>query len=325
MNPSFVMNPSLSDTFSRYLRAQAALPDNPREPLPLAITISREAGAGGMAIAELLAQHLTAAEKSPATSPWAVFNANLAKQVLEDHKLPLQLEQFMTEDVRLPIEDIVEEVLGLHPPAWSLVRDTTKTILRLAALGHAVVVGRGGNIVTARLPNVFHVRLVAPYLTRVRFEVEKYHLTDAEAAKLVRERDQGRRRYLRRYFNVEIDDPTLYDVTLNTGRLGLFRSAEAIEHLASDHYRAYIVSAHRSELHSQDGLKAWLNRTEERRPSGPASVRKEYRALMENDRRVNPNGEVYRSWLGQRGRSDVLGRTEAQLYSKITWLVAHNV
>src|SRR6516225_2765794 len=79
MNPSFVVNPSLSDTFSRYLRAQAALPDKPREPLPLAITISREAGAGGMAIAELLARHLTAAEKSPATSPWAVFNANLAK------------------------------------------------------------------------------------------------------------------------------------------------------------------------------------------------------------------------------------------------------
>jgi hypothetical protein len=67
-----------ADAFSRYLQAQAALPDKSREPLSLAITISREAGAGGMAIAELLAQHLTAAEKSPATSPWAVFNANLA-------------------------------------------------------------------------------------------------------------------------------------------------------------------------------------------------------------------------------------------------------
>ena len=120
--------------------------------------------------------------------------------MLEDHKLPLQLEQFMTEDVRLPIEDIVEEVLGLHPPAWSLVRDTTKTILRLAALGHAVVVGRGGNIVTARLPNVFHVRLVAPYLTRVHFEAEKYHLTNAEAAKLVRETRPGTTRLLEALF-----------------------------------------------------------------------------------------------------------------------------
>ena len=80
---------------------------------PLTITISREAGAGGITIAELLAQRLTAAKNH---DPWAVFDANLAKQVLEDHKLPPELERFMTEDARLlPIEAIVEEILGLHP------------------------------------------------------------------------------------------------------------------------------------------------------------------------------------------------------------------
>jgi cytidylate kinase len=46
--------------------------------------------------------------------------------------------------------------------------------------------------------------------------------------KLVREQDQARRRYLRRYFNAEIDEPTLYDLTLNTGRMGFARAAEAI-------------------------------------------------------------------------------------------------
>jgi len=51
--------------------------------------ISREVGAGGRTIAELLSQRLAAAEKTPVTSPWAVFDANLAKQVLEDHQLPL--------------------------------------------------------------------------------------------------------------------------------------------------------------------------------------------------------------------------------------------
>ena len=59
-----------------------------RELQPLAITISREVGAGGRTVAELLGQRFTAAEKTPAPSPWVVFDANLAKQVLEDHKLP---------------------------------------------------------------------------------------------------------------------------------------------------------------------------------------------------------------------------------------------
>jgi hypothetical protein len=226
----------LLDVFNRYLQAQAMLPEKTREPRPLAITISREAGAGGITIAELLAGRLTAAEKAPATGPWAIFDANLAKQVLEDHKLPPNLEQFMTEDARLPIEAIVEEVLGLHPSGWTLVQHTTKTILRLAGLGHAILVGRGANVITARLLNVFHVRLVAPFATRIRHATEYYHLSEAEAAKQVKEHDHARRRYLRRYFNAEIDDPTLYDVTLNTGRLGFARSAEAISQLALQHH-----------------------------------------------------------------------------------------
>jgi DNA-binding transcriptional ArsR family regulator len=173
-------------------------------------------------------------------SPWVVFDANLAKQVLEDHKLAPNLERFMTEDTQLlPVEAIVEEVLGLHPSGWTLVQHTTKTILRLAGLGHTILVGRGGNVITARLPNVFHVRLVAPLATRIRHSAEYYHLSETEAAKLVREQDQARRRYVRRYFNAEIDDPTLYDVTLNTGRLGFARAAEIIAQLALQHRHAF--------------------------------------------------------------------------------------
>ena len=222
------------DVFGSYLQSQAAFPEKAREP-QLAITISREVGAGGRTIAELVGQRLAVAEKTPA-STWAVFDANLAKQVLEDHKLPPNLERFMTEDARLPVEAIVEEVLRLHPSGWTLVQHTTKTILRLAGLGHVIVVGRGANVITACLPNVFHVRLVAPLAMRIRHTAEYHQLNETEAAKFVREQDQARRRYVRRYFNAEIDDPTLYDVTLNIGRFGFGRAAEVIAQLALHHH-----------------------------------------------------------------------------------------
>src|ERR1700730_7861417 len=157
------------EVFGSYLQSQAALPQTDRGPQPLAITISREVGAGGRTVVQPVGQRCTAAENTPATSPWAVFDANLAKHVLEDHKLPAKLEQFMTEDARLlPVDAIVEEVLGLHPASWTLVQHTTQTILRLAGLGRTILVGRGGNGITARLPNVFHVRLGAPGETRIR-------------------------------------------------------------------------------------------------------------------------------------------------------------
>src|SRR5271155_4889586 len=122
------MKTPLLDRFNRYLAAQAAIPDKARRPMPLAITISREAGAGGTTIAGMLADRLTAAGSASASTPWAVFDSNLAKQVLEDHKLSPHLEAFMTEEAKLPIEEIVEEVLGLHPSRWSMVQHTTRTI-----------------------------------------------------------------------------------------------------------------------------------------------------------------------------------------------------
>jgi cytidylate kinase len=229
------------DIFGSYLQSQAALPEQVRELHPLAITISREVGAGGRTIAEMLGERLTAAEKTPDASPWIVFDSSLAKQVLEDHKLPSHLERFMNEDARLlPVEAIVEEVLGLHPSGWTLVQHTTQTILRLAGLGHTILVGRGANVITARLPNVFHVRLVAPFATRIQHTAKYYHLSEAEAAKLVREQDHARRRYVRRYFNSEIDDPSLYDITLNTGRLGFAHTAEVIAQMALQHRHALV-------------------------------------------------------------------------------------
>jgi len=232
------MKASMLDRFNRYLAAQAEIPEKARKSIPLAITISREAGAGGTLVAGMVADRLTAAASVPASTPWAVFDSNLAKQVLEDRKLSPRLEAFMTEEAKLPVEEIVEEVLGLHPSRWSMVQHTTKTILRLAGLGHAILVGRGAHVITARLPNVFHVRLVASFKTRVRYAADLHHLSDAEAAKMLKEQDDSRRRYVRTYFNADIENPADYDITINTGRFGFVRSADLIAHLATQDQEA---------------------------------------------------------------------------------------
>jgi len=56
------------DVFGSYLQAQAAFPKKVRE-AQLAITISREVGAGGRTIAELVAQRLTARRKDAGGQP----------------------------------------------------------------------------------------------------------------------------------------------------------------------------------------------------------------------------------------------------------------
>lgn len=229
--------------FSGYLSSQAAALEKAQEPQQPSITISREAGSGAVTIAQMLVERLNAATKPPKeSSGWTVFDRNLAKQVLVDHELPQNLERFVVEDARLPVESIVEELLGLHPTPWALAQQTTKTILRLAGLGRVVLVGRGAEVITNRLPYVFHVRLVAPLEKRIQHTTGYYNLSAVDAAKLVKEADQARRRYLRRYFDADIDDPLLYDLILNTGRLGFARSAEIVTQAVLRHHEEFLRS-----------------------------------------------------------------------------------
>lgn len=194
---------------------------------PPTVTISRQSGAGGITVAHQLALWLQ--KHAPKTGcPWAVFHKNLVERVLEEHNLPQRLAQFMPEDKVSSIGDALEELLGLHPPSWSLLRQTTETILHLAELGNVILVGRGANVITGHLKHAFHVRLVGSVEQRVA-RIQEYHKIDRKTAlAYIRKEDAGRRRYLRKYFQKEVDDPLVYHLVLNTDWLGLEEATELI-------------------------------------------------------------------------------------------------
>jgi hypothetical protein len=193
-----------------------------------AVTISREAGAGGHSLAEQLAQLLQSEEPQPAP-PWNVFDRNLVERVLEDHNLPARLARFMPEDHVSGISDTMDELFGLHPPSWLLVRKTAETMLRLAALGNVILIGRGANVITSRIDHVFHVRLVGSLEKRVE-RLQQLHGSDPHAAlHRAQNEDLARRRYLKQFFGKNIDDPLLYHLTINTDRVSLEQAARMIQ------------------------------------------------------------------------------------------------
>ncbi|MHB1306700.1 MAG: cytidylate kinase-like family protein [Limisphaerales bacterium] len=201
---------------------------------PLAITISRECGAGGHEIAVRLTTLLQAQAVSP-NAPWTVFDRNLIDKVLEDHNLPTRLGQFLHEDRVNELEDIMQEILGTQPSSWKLVGQVTETILKLAELGNVILVGRGANVITAQLDHVFHVRLVGSIERRVERIRQQMNLSQREAEALAAKEDRGRARYLKKYFGVAIDNPLLHHLTINTDRLDLGEAAELIAVAARRH------------------------------------------------------------------------------------------
>jgi cytidylate kinase len=233
-------DPATFDKCRSYIdcRLRAPRPATAPDPAtrPPAVTISRQTGAGGLVIAEALARRLR--QSQPETEcPWTVFDKNIVDRVLADHKLPERLAQFMPEDRVSAISDAVEELLGVHPPSWQLVHQTTATILRLAELGHVILVGRGANVITARLPHVLHVRLVGSLEQRCA-RVQISHRMDRGAALgFIEKEDAGRAHYLRKHFRQDVDNPLLYHLILNTDWISTDTAVDLIVRIMADRHR----------------------------------------------------------------------------------------
>ena len=191
------------------------------------VTISRQAGSGAHSVAERLTGLLQA--RSPEGScPWTVFDRNLVERVLDEHHLPGTLAKFMPEDRISEMADTMDELFGLHPPSWTLVRQTADTVLRLAELGNVILIGRGGHVVTRRLPYVFHVRLVGSLERRVEHIQQLNDLSRKKALDWVQREERGRRRFLKKYFNRDINDPLLYHLVINTDLISHEEAARII-------------------------------------------------------------------------------------------------
>ena len=191
------------------------------------ISVLREMGAGAQVVCKELIKILDSkSEKNE--SRWTYFDRQLIEKVLEDHQLPKQVSEYMIEDKYRHLSSAVNVLLGLHPSQWSLLHKTTETVLQLARMGKVVIVGRGGNIITLKLKNVFHVRLIAPLENRIKYimDVQKMNRQGAEA--YIKKEDTARRNYLKSNFSRDIENPNLYHIVLNTNLLTYEETAAVI-------------------------------------------------------------------------------------------------
>ncbi len=189
------------------------------------ITISRETGARADVISEKLINIFQERFKNNPLH-WTVFDKNLIEKVLQDHHLPKTLSKLMEEEKYSAIKSISTELLGGQPAIWTLVYKTIETILQIAQIGNVIILDRGANIITSKLPNTFHARLVAPLEFRIEHIRQLFNYDKKEAVEYIKREDQDRRDYVMNYFHKEINDPQLYNITLNTA---LFTDDEAAQ------------------------------------------------------------------------------------------------
>jgi len=198
------------------------------------ITISRQFGAGGKTLGDRLAKRLGYRYVDEGMIQEVAAKAKVSPEGVagfEGHaggRLTRLLDKVVSRDF---IDRLLAGQKGyLDERRYvALVREI---IEQLYEEGQVIIIGRGGQFILAEKDKARHVLLVSDKESRARFLVETYQLSRTKAEEVIERADQRRRSFLG-LFGRDPDDPSLYHMTVNTGRVSLDRAEELIINLIS--------------------------------------------------------------------------------------------
>jgi cytidylate kinase len=105
---------------------------------------------------------------------------------------------------------------------------TEQVLLRQAATGQGVILGRAGVVVLAERPDVLRVRLDGPPERRIRQAMDLGELDRASAEAALRRADRTHAEYARQLYRANITDPALYHLVIDSTALTLEACVDVI-------------------------------------------------------------------------------------------------
>ncbi len=114
------------------------------------------------------------------------------------------------------------------------IKTLTSVLKGVAKRGDVVILGRGSQAILREEPGVLHVYVAAPMEHRIGTLVERDGIARADAERRLKESDKHRIAFHRHYFKLEPDDPALYDLGINAGRIRTEVAAKMIAIAARD-------------------------------------------------------------------------------------------
>jgi cytidylate kinase len=137
-------------------------------------------------------------------------------------------------------EEVFEETLE-RPPSFferfSNMRDIYLAFVRSALLeqarqGSFVYHGNNVHLLLSELPNVIRVRVIAPMSFRVGSVMKRRGLGQREAERYVQRIDKQRAKWIRFLYQVQSEDPALYDLTINLELLEIQEACDLVCNVA---------------------------------------------------------------------------------------------
>jgi len=103
-----------------------------------------------------------------------------------------------------------------------------ETIEQTAARGNVVIVAHAASHALEPGPEMLRVFVTASPTTRAQRVGAAEELDEAGAARRIKDSDAGRRDYLRRFYSLDRESPTDYDLVVNTDLLSTEQAADIV-------------------------------------------------------------------------------------------------
>jgi hypothetical protein len=193
-----------------------------KTPIGPTITISRQYGCEGFPLAEALEKIL----ENKTGEEWNIYDKALLQKVSEEEELSIRLLEGLGDPTHL-LDSLPITILKRMPHS-QMYRRVMEHLIGIAGLGRAIIVGRGGAVITQGLPNCYHFRLEASFGFRAASIGRRLELSLREAEKHVKENQEAREQFFSKCLNVSTDDHSFYDAIYNNERHSVVEIAWSI-------------------------------------------------------------------------------------------------
>lgn len=194
------------------------------------ITIARQFGAGGRTLGLRIAEKLQYRFLDDAVIAEIAKKARVTKKTVQamereaggliSRVISAALSRNYVERITGPDRGYLDEKIYV---------DMLATVIpELAAADNVVLLGRGGQYFLKDDPNVWHFLLVAEMADRIKFMQQFYNLSDAAARQEVLNGEKRRANLYRRIGKQDYDNPGMYHMVLNMGRISLDQALHQI-------------------------------------------------------------------------------------------------
>lgn len=183
------------------------------------ISISREFGSEGRAIAEKVAKDLGL----------SLYDRNILDAIAQEKNIKVEHLEKFDEKPRNPI---LSRSVGGHSNSMeeNLVKMQFEYLQKKADSGESfVVVGRCAETALKDKAGLISVFVLGDKDTKLAHVKDKYQLSDSEAALKMIRHDTKRKVYHNRYSDFKWGDSRGYDLCINSSKLGIEKTAAMIE------------------------------------------------------------------------------------------------